>query len=139
MPTKVRGEEYRTIHVCVDGFQEGVLRGRFFNQSLAEGKAFGCLSQFLLEIEKTLDAMDFPRAYTVLRTFRPEGITEASPPREEHQRGQLATFAIRVLFRQNASWQGSITWMEGKQEQSFRSALELIFLMNSALEYQKAS
>jgi hypothetical protein len=44
-----------------------------------------------------------------------------------------------VLFRQNASWQGSITWMEGKQEQSFRSALELIFLMNSALEYQKAS
>ena len=139
MPTKVRGEEYRTIHVCVDGFHSGVLSGRFFNQSLTAGKTFGCLSQFLKEVERTLDTMDFPRAYTAARTFGPKEMPEATPSEKEHQTGLLATFAIRVLFRQNASWQGSVTWLEGKQEQSFRSALELIFLINSALEYQAAS
>ncbi|MBQ3147093.1 MAG: hypothetical protein IJB91_05120 [Oscillospiraceae bacterium] len=53
--------------------------------------------------------------------------------------GDLATFAVKILFRQNASWQGSVTWLEGKREQSFRSVLELILLMSTALETQKAS
>jgi hypothetical protein len=48
--------------------------------------------------------------------------------------GKLATFSLRILFRQNASWQGSITWCEGRSEESFRSVLELLMLMNSALE-----
>lgn len=51
---------------------------------------------------------------------------------EKHE-GKRATFALRVLFRQNASWQGSVTWLEGGQEESFRSVLELLMLMNSAL------
>jgi len=37
------------------------------------------------------------------------------------------------MFRQHASWQGGVLWVEGKAEQSFRSALELILLMDSAL------
>ena len=90
-------------------------------------------------MEDMLDTMDFPRAYTVPRSFRPKEMPEAVPPEEEHLTGILATFAVRVLFRQNASWQGSVTWLEGKQEKSFRSALELIFLINSALEYQAVS
>jgi hypothetical protein len=44
---------------------------------------------------------------------------------------------VRVLFRQNASWQGSVTWMEGRQEESFRSALELLLLMKSALDQKQ--
>ena len=46
---------------------------------------------------------------------------------------RFPTFAVRILFRQNASWQGSVTWLEGNREESFRSVLELIFLMDSAL------
>lgn len=44
------------------------------------------------------------------------------------------TFIIRVQYRQNASWQGSVQWVEGGKEQHFRSALELIKLMDEALE-----
>jgi len=43
----------------------------------------------------------------------------------------------RILFRQNASWQGSVVWVEGRQEERFRSALELVLLMDSALTAQK--
>ena len=44
------------------------------------------------------------------------------------------TFIIRVQHRQNASWQGSVQWVEGGKEQHFRSALELIKMMDEALE-----
>ena len=63
----------------------------------------------------------------------------AGPSGEVSHVGELATFAVRVLFRQNTSWQGSITWCEGKREEPFRSVLELILLMSTALEYPKAS
>ena len=41
---------------------------------------------------------------------------------------------VRILFRQNASWQGTVLWSEGGQEERFRSALELALLLDSALE-----
>ncbi|MBQ2819515.1 MAG: hypothetical protein IKM67_05230 [Clostridia bacterium] len=53
------------------------------------------------------------------------------------RKGRLATFSIRLMFRQNASWQGSVSWLEGSSEETFRSALELIFLMKSALDSKK--
>ena len=49
------------------------------------------------------------------------------------RKGRLATFELKILFRQHASWQGTIVWKEGRQEQSFRSVLELVHLMDSAL------
>ena len=139
MSGKVWGEEYRTIYVCIDGYRDGIFGGRLFHPSCKDGKSFQCLSQFLREVERILDDMDFPKAYTTQRTFGPKQTTQGKQPETESQIGLLATFAVRILFRQNASWQGSIVWLEGKQEQSFRSALELIFLISSALEFQEAS
>ena len=37
---------------------------------------------------------------------------------------------MRIMFRQNSSWQGTVTWVDGKMEESFRSVLELIILMD---------
>ena len=45
-----------------------------------------------------------------------------------------ASFLIQVQFRQNATWQGSIQWLDKKKTQRFRSTLELIQLMDSALD-----
>ena len=139
MTTRAWREEYRTILVCVDAYQSGVLSGRLYNRYQTAGKKFQSLTQFLQELDRTLDSMDFPRSSTAVRTFMPRNLEEAQPPETENPTGQQATFAVRVLFRQNASWQGSVTWLEGKKEQSFRSALELIFLICSALEFKEAS
>jgi hypothetical protein len=56
---------------------------------------------------------------------------------ENVKEGKLATFSMRLLFRQNASWQGSVYWHEGKSDENFRSALELLFLMDSAISTKK--
>lgn len=44
------------------------------------------------------------------------------------------TFLLNIQDQQNATWQGSVTWIERQQRQNFRSALELIKLIESALE-----
>ena len=44
------------------------------------------------------------------------------------------TFLIKIHYRQNASWQGSIQWLEINCTRFFRSYLELIFLMEEAMD-----
>ena len=139
MAIKGFGEEYRTTLVCVDSYHNGVPQGRFYNPYMCAEQPFQSLIQFLQGMEATLETMDFPKAYTATRTFAPLPKTEHGKPNGVCQPGARATFAVRILFRQNASWQGSVTWLEGKREQSFRSALELILLMSTALEYPEVS
>ena len=140
MTARAWGEEYRTTTVCIDSYENGAVSGRFYNSYLETGKRFDNLMQFLLCMEQTLDLMDFPKAFTALRTFvPPPKARDPGPPDSQWQTGRLATFRLRVLFRQNASWQGSVIWLEGRQEQSFRSVLELISLIDNALRYAKAS
>ena len=47
------------------------------------------------------------------------------------------TFVIKVMNTQNATWQGTVTWTDGKRTEPFRSALELIKLVDSALTPKK--
>ena len=44
------------------------------------------------------------------------------------------TFIIKVMDQQNATWQGSVTWVDGQREQYFRSTLELLKLIDGALK-----
>ena len=138
MALRTWGEEFRTTTVCIDSFVNEVPVGRFYNACLPEGRVFHSLAQLLQGMENILDSMDFPKAFTEIRTFAPPSELQKRTCADQQQTGQAATFAIRILFRQNMSWQGTVTWLEGQQEQSFRSVLELILLMCNALSYREA-
>ena len=90
--------------------------------------------RFLKKIESMLDEMKFPQSFRANRVFcqLPEPKV-AAPPMGSPPSGAYGTFHLKVLFRQNASWQGSVTWVEGHREESFRSVLELLLLMDSAI------
>ncbi len=45
-----------------------------------------------------------------------------------------STFLIRIHFKQNTNWQGTVQWVEINQTIPFRSLLELTLLMNEAVE-----
>lgn len=49
------------------------------------------------------------------------------------------TFIIEINDTQCQSWQGSIEWIQGQKKQSFRSAMELLRLVDSAVGEQKVS
>ena len=44
------------------------------------------------------------------------------------------TFIVKIVNKQNSTWQGSVTWVEEQQTQNFRSALELIKLIDGAID-----
>ena len=43
------------------------------------------------------------------------------------------TFLVRVLFRRNDTWQGTVCWKEKGEQASFRSFLELLMMVDSAV------
>ena len=49
------------------------------------------------------------------------------------------TFEISVKFMQNSTWQGQIHWVEKNKKQNFRSALEMLKLMDEALTEENES
>ena len=132
----MKGESNRTIMIYVDSCVDGILSGRFHIASNPEAQSFHGLSQLLLDINANLDRDNFPQSFAELRKFqKPTKSTPASLLQTDQKRGTVATFALRILFRQNASWQGSVAWLEGNQEEYFRSVLELIVLIDNAISY----
>lgn len=47
---------------------------------------------------------------------------------------EKGTFVVHVISRENATWQGQVTWLDEKETRSFRSMLELIKLIDAAME-----
>jgi len=137
METRKRawGNQYRTTVVCIDSYDGGIPSGRFYNPYLTQGEGFGSLIEFLKKMDQALNDMLFPQSYTGARAFAPaqHSFPDSPPSTSSMRKGHLATFCLRIYFRRNASWQGSVSWLEGRKEESFRSALELMFLMDSAL------
>ncbi|WP_312280098.1 hypothetical protein [Oscillibacter sp.] len=137
MEDKRWDSRYCDTVVCVDECADGAWRGRLMNPGLEEPVAFRGVMHFLLEMERLLDDTKFPEPFARTRTFasvEPPLAGTASGP----EQGRAATFSLRILFRQNASWQGSVRWLEGRREESFRSVLELLLMMNSALSQERA-
>ncbi|MBQ1456962.1 MAG: hypothetical protein IIZ20_00455 [Butyrivibrio sp.] len=53
--------------------------------------------------------------------------------RLQKMRGNMGTFIIQVKFRQHATWQGVVVWAEENKRGKFQSAMELIQLMDHAI------
>ena len=117
--------------VCVDSFEDHVVGGRFCT-SHQEEVPFRGLMPLFLHLEQWLDERDAARVGT--GALQTASDTAQMIWGGQDCRGKEATFVIKVLFRQNASWQGSVLWVEEGQEESFRSELELTLLISSALE-----
>lgn len=135
MREKVHNDADRTTMICIDSYEQGVPQGRFYNLGQEHaGSSFHGLVQLLTGMEEVFDASGFPQPFTQMRSFTNESHACEGQWMEPTQGdGCLATFVVKIFFRQHTSWQGSITWLEKKVDQTFRSALELIFLMDSAL------
>ena len=131
-------EKYRFIMVCVDSYQGKLIKGRVYNP-YARGKVFDNLMQLLLLLDELLDQSAFPQKYLEMRSFANQEnkvCERVKPIFEEVEKvldGRLATFKLRIIFRKNASWQGVCSWLDNETEADFRSGLELIMLLDSAL------
>ena len=132
---KIKEEGPKVVLLCVDGYENGVLSGCFYRQSLQSGCEIRSLAQFLVGVERTIEEKHRASCTERLkRAFFPrkESCWEL-PDRCGLQKGRLATFEVRILFCCHTSWQGTVSWLEEGREEIFRSVLELVLLLDSAL------
>ena len=135
MNTKAQYKEIPSI-LSIDSYDRKIVTGRFWQGDDSAETKFTGLMQLTLLIEQMLEKAQGPSGESRCKRFaRPETAEPAAETllNTDPRRGALATFRLRILFRQNLSWQGLLTWVEGQQEQSFRSYLELAMLLDSAL------
>lgn len=136
----IKGEPHRTMIICMDSFEQDVPKGRVYKPQSGEYQDFKSLIQLLSLAEENFERIDFPQGYLKMREFVPKkSLPPSATLSDKKRKGSLATFTVRLMFRQNASWQGAVSWLEGNSEETFRSALELIFLMKSAMDNAKTA
>lgn len=135
---KVVPEDMRTSIIRIYSYRNRNPQGTFYNPYYGQEVVFENLTQLLFTMENLMDEMGYPRASVQTRGFKgvPERLARASVAKQlllSPNQEAIATFKVKVLFRQGASWQGRVSCTDTGDEISFRSALELIKLMDSAL------
>lgn len=128
------------VRISIDSFSHHVLSGRIFISYFDTEVAFDNEMELLRELEGLFDTLSFPQRFQEYRHF--SKIARSSKPSVERKRKTMsdvqgdgkATFVVHVQFRRNATWQGTIQWVDGKKRQTFRSTLEMIRLMDEAME-----
>lgn len=51
----------------------------------------------------------------------------------KNQKNENQNFVVTVRSQENHTWQGTVSWVEGKRQENFRSVLELLKLIDSAV------
>ena len=131
------------VMVCVDGVENGDIYGRYFHRYKKEETFFLNSAMLFSEVEQFYDIIGYPQAAMRTRNFiererekilAKEHMTVIYDSQTLMQfRGKLATFLVGATSRQNASWQGQVTWADKNITKNFRSTLELIKLMDGAI------
>lgn len=141
------------VRVCCDRFENGDWSGRFYTRYEAEPVSFRNAGDLLERLEGFYNWLGYPQASMENRSFQKplrrktskraasvqenrtgkkgERIVVGEEEAMNKHQGQKATFVVRIQYRQNASWQGQVTWAEQNKTVQFRSALELLKLIDS--------
>ena len=144
MSIKMRNivNDVNSSRICIDSYETGIPKGRLYHMSKEIPLTFIGWMSLLKQLNYLMDCNDFPQVGMQLRTFKINAISETSTNTCEERndniattnewiRGTLATFKLRIVYRQNATWQGILRWGERGKEEHFRSVLELMSLIDS--------
>lgn len=138
------------ICICVDQAQRGDYTGKLWNQYEDDFLDYRDSVDMVQKMDRFYDQWDFPQRTTDVRTFKKgkgrKTAARISPVRGRRERphmnsdrvwekrGDEGTFIVHVKYRQNSTWQGEVVWVENNERQYFRSALELLKLIDGAME-----
>lgn len=134
--------------ICIDKYNEGRIEGRIYSgYKRFNDIKFRDVYEVILKIDTIMDVIKCPRSSVNKRNLMNKKkaiLLDESEIKEAKRKmrrfdtasetGEKATFILQIKFRQNASWQGTIQWVEKKRTLNFRSALELIKIIDSVCE-----
>lgn len=133
--------------ICVgidkkDGYD---YEGKIWHQYSDNYLTYKGTMELVQKMDGLYDIWDFPQRSTDCRSFiKKEKAAQTADKRragqkmEEHRirgkQGDLGTFIVQVKYRQNSTWQGEVIWAEGKEKRNFRSALELLKMIDGVID-----
>lgn len=130
------------IVLCVDRYDQGMVSGRLYHGYEKKEIPFRGYEQIIRIAENFFNTLGFPHAGSGDRDIY--GCIHDYPKRELvrvlkddellEKRGDIGTFVVRVQHRQHSSWQGRVTYLEKDKTVYFRSALELMKIIDGALD-----
>lgn len=130
------------VVVCIDCRISENIKGRLYHGYNKEEISFANMEQMIFIMDSFYNQLKYPFPGTNERSFLnkenidgKERLIKVVEDRELlKNKGNLGTFIIRVQYRQNSTWQGTVTWVEENKTISFRSVLELLKLIDGALD-----
>lgn len=140
-PVKPRVTAMDTVvRLHISSYNDRTFKGKVYSQYYDREMPFEDLCGMLTAMESLYDTLSFPQATYQHRSFKKIKRSQVNPENggmesmaQNPQANEKATFVIHVQFRQNATWQGTIQWVDEKKEQHFRSTLEMLKLLDEAL------
>lgn len=152
-PNKLDSYEVNILHIL--SYEKRRLRGIFYNPYCKKGARFESILGLFRLMSQWMDTTQVPQSTVLLRSFakrkrsnweREEIPLEYLPDKacgiletiKDWDKRKLsdgrATFIIRVDMRQNATWQGTLQWVDAERSLPFESGMDLLLLINGALE-----
>ncbi len=131
------------IVLCVGRKDRGTIEGCLYHGYSKDQIPFCGYEDIIRIAEDFFNALGFPHMGTGDRDIhghirdyqKKEGMTRAMKDEEMLEKhGDMGTFVIRVQHRQHSSWQGRVTYLEKDKTVYFRSALELIKIIDGTLD-----
>lgn len=114
--------------------------GRIYHRYQTEPIRVGGMTEAIFEIDAFFDRLGYPfpgtESHYFIKHEKKQRIKMARKLSDEEMlknNGEKGTFIIRVEQRQHSSWQGRVTWVEEGKTENFRSALELLKMIDGAL------
>ena len=116
-----RPDSYSYLVLCVDTLENGIPQGRCYYQDFSCVYLIHSMDQFIMQADALLGGA------------HREPALPAAGSGNILLNGKIATFKMRVPYRHNSDWQGTVMWLETRYEENFRSVLELLSIIYQAL------
>ncbi len=138
-PTKFIPREMKTTLIKVYSYHNKNIQGLISNPFFDKEMVFENMMQLIIMLERISNSLLYPQKAMELRQFSESSLSNepmAFPfetTADFSNNKAFATFELEIIFRQNASWQGNLVYVDQNLSSSFRSVLELFTLIDSVL------
>ena len=131
-----------SVVIYVDEVDGGAVKGSFQHMVQEKERPFSSFGDLILELDCMMDALGEPQSYTERRRWEtPHNRRRRPAPKcrkmlgrkAVQRRGRAATVVLYIHMRRNSTWQGELIWIEVGKSVFFRSALELLHLLETAV------
>lgn len=125
MTAHVAKHSLKSVVVSIDSYDDGIPTGQFWSVGNQNDKyVFGNMTQLILGIDSMMD----DDRYSDGDAFVPSPYSLSMPHAIYHK-----VLLIKIFFRQHSSWQGSVTDLKNGTVTNFKSVLEVMGILDSAL------